>query len=270
MDTIGYIKLYREMLKWEWYTDGNTMRVFIHLLLNVRWNDDIVWRGIEIPKGSLIMSYRQIADDLELSLQQVRTAIEKLTYSGEISIKTINALPTHRLTHRATHRSTQRISLITVNNWGKFQSSKGLATHDITHRFDDSVTHRPDSTIQYNIFKEYKEDKEVVTQKVSEVNVNVDGVVSSIIGYLNSKSGKHFKPDRKDTIRLIEKRLSEGFTQDDFFKVIDIKCEQWFDNEKMKKFIRPSTLFGEKFEAYLNEEEDHEPWEDDANELPVF
>lgn len=52
---------------------------------------------------------------------------------------------------------------------------------------------------------------------------------------------------------LIRSRLNEGFVEEDFFKVIDIKSKQWL-NTNMEKFLRPETLFSNKFEGYLNEE----------------
>ncbi len=72
-----------------------------------------------------------------------------------------------------------------------------------------------------------------------------------IIDYLNSKSGSHYR-NTDSTRRLIHARISEGFTKDDFFKVIDNKVSSWTGSE-FEKFIRPQTLFSPKFESYLNE-----------------
>lgn len=73
-----------------------------------------------------------------------------------------------------------------------------------------------------------------------------------IIGYLNEKTGKNFKSGSSASKRHINARLSEGFTLEDFKKVIDIKCKEW-SGGKMEKYLRPETLFGSKFESYLNE-----------------
>lgn len=72
-----------------------------------------------------------------------------------------------------------------------------------------------------------------------------------IIDYLNSKSGSHYR-NTDSTRRLIHARISEGFTKEDFFKVIDNKVSSWTGSE-FEKFIRPQTLFSPKFESYLNE-----------------
>lgn len=74
-----------------------------------------------------------------------------------------------------------------------------------------------------------------------------------IIGYLNEKAGKSYKPNSNTTKKLISARLNEGFTVDDFKTVIDNKVSSWLGNNDMEKFLRPETLFGTKFEGYLNE-----------------
>lgn len=77
--------------------------------------------------------------------------------------------------------------------------------------------------------------------------------VKDIIDYLNEKAGKHFKPSTDATKAKINARINDGFTIDDFKKVIDIKSSQWKDDPAMNGFLRPETLFGTKFESYLNE-----------------
>ncbi|MFT8928349.1 MAG: conserved phage C-terminal domain-containing protein [Sporolactobacillus sp.] len=74
-----------------------------------------------------------------------------------------------------------------------------------------------------------------------------------VINYLNKATAAHYKPTTKKTKTLIHARLHEGFTILDFKKVIDKKTSQWLDDPKMNKYLRPETLFGPKFEGYLNE-----------------
>ena len=75
---------------------------------------------------------------------------------------------------------------------------------------------------------------------------------SDIVSYLNKKAKKNFRVVDK-TKKLIKARYSEGFTLSDFKQVIDIKTSQWLGNADMAAYLRPQTLFGTKFEAYLNE-----------------
>lgn len=74
-----------------------------------------------------------------------------------------------------------------------------------------------------------------------------------IIDYLNKKTGSKYRSSGSKTKTLIKARVHDGFELKDFKQVIDIKTEQWLSDQKMNKFLRPETLFGTKFEGYLNE-----------------
>ena len=74
----------------------------------------------------------------------------------------------------------------------------------------------------------------------------------AIVDYLNQKAGTAFKDQSKDTRRHIKARIDEGFTLDDFRKVIDGRVAEWKADPRMCQYIRPQTLFGTKFESYLN------------------
>lgn len=74
-----------------------------------------------------------------------------------------------------------------------------------------------------------------------------------IVDYLNSKIGTHYRATTRKTQSLIKARMNEGFTVDDFKKVIDNKSAEWGKDSKMSKYLRPETLFGTKFESYLNQ-----------------
>lgn len=79
--------------------------------------------------------------------------------------------------------------------------------------------------------------------------------VVSIMCYLNSHASTDFKTNIIETQKLIVNHLRKGHTVKHFEKVIDEKCSQWLGNSKMEMYLRPQTLFGDKFEAYLDEAE---------------
>ena len=79
---------------------------------------------------------------------------------------------------------------------------------------------------------------------------------SKIINYLNSTAKKNFKVTQKWK-DLIKARWNEGQRFDDFINVIDIKSSQWLKDQKMNKYLRPQTLFSNKFDEYLNEQQTH-------------
>lgn len=82
---------------------------------------------------------------------------------------------------------------------------------------------------------------------------NTDIDIEYIVKLLNEKSGKNFAANSRTTVAQIQARLRDGFSKSDFEKVIQQKVADWGDSEKMSKYLRPETLFGSKFESYLNE-----------------
>ena len=76
-------------------------------------------------------------------------------------------------------------------------------------------------------------------------------VITEIVDYLNEKAHKKYRSNNKTTMRHINARLKEGYTLSDFKQVIDNRCATWLGTD-MEQYIRPETLFGSKFENYLN------------------
>lgn len=80
---------------------------------------------------------------------------------------------------------------------------------------------------------------------------NYSSSINNIINKLNILLGSKYKPGVQKTRSLITARFNEGFTEDDFYTVIESKCKEWKGTD-MQKYLRPETLFGNKFEGYLN------------------
>lgn len=100
----GYIKLWRSLLKWEWYSDVNVTRLFIHLLLTANY-EDTTWRGETIHRGQRLTSVAKLSEETGLTTKEVRTALGKLTRTNELTIRTTN-----------------KFSVITVEKYDFFQS----------------------------------------------------------------------------------------------------------------------------------------------------
>lgn len=94
-----------------------------------------------------------------------------------------------------------------------------------------------------------KDSKDILSSSIEQDDVPY----KEIIDYLNLKTSKSYKHSTSKTKSLIKARWNEGFRVDDFKKVIDNKCFEWIGNPGMAKYLRPETLFGTKFEGYLNE-----------------
>lgn len=93
-------------------------------------------------------------------------------------------------------------------------------------------------------------DIEIYIDKELEKEKN-NYIYNVVIDYLNEKVGTHYRATNKTTQKHINARLTEGYTYDDFKTVIDKKCAEW-KGTSMEQYLRPETLFGTKFENYLN------------------
>ena len=90
------------------------------------------------------------------------------------------------------------------------------------------------------------------TDKPSQPSSLFHSQAEEIISFLNLKAGTLYRPESPDTQQYIIEKLKEGFTVDNFKTVIYAKCREWLKEPKMRRYLRPSTLFGDKFESYLN------------------
>ncbi|POP33909.1 hypothetical protein C3R19_27735, partial [Blautia producta] len=124
------------------------------------------------------------------------------------------------------------------------------------HTDQQMTSERPTTDQQVTTNKNEKniENEKKVKNKTSNAPVADDSKYQykEIVEYLNMRTGKSFQVGSKDTRRLIRARINDGFTFDDFRRVIDIKSAEW-KGADMDKYLRPATLFGTKFEGYLNQ-----------------
>ena len=81
-----FVKMYRKLLKWEWYTDVNTKVLFLHCLLKANWKDGS-WHGYKYKRGQFITSLNALSRETGLTVKQVRTALNHLIRTGEVASK---------------------------------------------------------------------------------------------------------------------------------------------------------------------------------------
>ena len=131
-----------------------------------------------------------------------------------------------------------------------YQEEKGLLGYDeITQKYVSLTKVKP--KLNQSLTKVYLEENRIEENRIEENRY----IVEQIVKYLNDKTGKNFKVSSKTTKRHINARLNEGFVLEDFKQVIDNKVNEWINDKKMNQYLRPETLFGTKFEGYLNQEQ---------------
>ncbi len=242
----GFIKLFRQILDWEWYDDLPTCRLFIHLLLRANYAERN-WHGQTIERGSCITSYATLASETGLSQEQVKRALKNLTKTGEIK-------------RIATNKNT----VICVVKYADFQgfgfeyneqtTSKEQAENK--QKTNEQQTNNKQTTTNKEIKnKRNKESKNIYTSLPEDKNITE--IVETVIQMLNvetdKKDGEGFSPRAKINVELISALIHEGYTVNDLKTVIEKKCDAWLTDPVMKSNLKPSVLFGDKFDEYLHE-----------------
>ncbi|SDN86486.1 conserved phage C-terminal domain-containing protein [Bacillus sp. OK048] len=158
-------------------------------------------------------------------------------------------------TLKRTIRSLEMLGLVLSDNFNQMKMDKTKwysIDYEKLQELESSVGEQQDTPIEENAPEESTEKTEEVA--VSSI-VKKEIPYTEIISYLNEKTGKNFKLGSIKTRQLIHARYGEGFTLEDFTRVIDLKSAEWQSDSAWNKFLRPETLFGSKFESYLNQKE---------------
>lgn len=219
---IGYIKLYRQFLEsnlWQEKREFSKAEAWMDLLMNANYEDKEVLFGnlaIECKRGQLLWSLQTMSSRWGWGIKKGRLFLDFLQKSEMIVREDV--------------KKTTRITICKYDYYQSEGQAKGTSRAGKGHI----------KGIRGATTKEDKEDKEIK-----------EDILSGIVEYLNQKLNTNYKPDAKSTITHIQARLNDGYTYEDFKKVIDYKTKEWRDTE-MAKFLRPETLFSPKFENYLN------------------
>jgi len=143
----GWIKIHRQILEWEWYDEPNTLRLFLHLLLKAN-HKTRSYRGVEIKEGQVMTGYDKLAKELSLSTQKIRTAINKL-----------------KLTNEITSVSTSQGTIIQIVKYKEYQ----VVTSKLT---DEQQTDNKRITTNKNVKKE----KKLVYRSFDHLSITVEDV----------------------------------------------------------------------------------------------
>ena len=159
---------------------------------------------------------------LNLTTQKVRTILKKFEKEGYIEF-------------------------LTSGSKGKESTLKITIKQQL---FNNNVTNKTEQLQQVEGDKQQQSNNNVTT--LSKKKENNNNIYSLVIDYLNRKASTNYRASTKNTQSFINARVKEGYTIEDFKKVIDSKSREWLGTD-FEKYLRPATLFGTKFENYLNE-----------------
>jgi len=212
----GFITLHRKITEWEWYSDTNTFRLFIHILLHTNHSDK-QWKGQTIKRGEFLTGVKSLSRSTKLSTQQIRSCLIKLKSTNEITIK-----------------ATNRFSIITVVKYDSYQDKNG---HD----------NKQDRSKLTN--KQQTNNKQITTTNNVNNDNNKDIGIWVLPEWVNVAAWNEFVQHRKeinkpfsDLAKTKAANCLNGFTPEEQQTTIDTSIQN-----------RWSGLFPKKLNGYDNE-----------------
>lgn len=211
--------------------DGDTialMWVFLMCLAGETNDEGMVYFTPEIP-----FTEEMLSDQFDIDINTIRLGLSTFQRFGMIDIVD---------------------NIICLSHWEKWQAVDGLAVireqtrkRVARHRERQKLA-AGNATCNVTVTQSNAADKDIDKEGDKEEN---NEIYINIVSFLNEKAGTKYKPTTGKTKSCIHARLQEGFTLEDFQIVIEKKCAEWIGTE-YEKYLRPETLFGTKFESYLN------------------
>jgi biotin operon repressor len=197
----GFIQLHRRIIDWEWYDDVPTKVLFIHMLLKANHKEGN-WRGVKIPKGSFISGRKILSQETGLSEQQIRTSIDKLKSTSELTIKTTN-----------------KYSMYSMVKWDSYQGNQPAKSHSSNQQSttnnndnNDNKTIKGfdalDGRISKEVFQQYINDRKNRKKPMTEL------AIQKAINKINGFAEKGY-----DCNEIINKTIISGWS--DFFEPKD-------------------------------------------------
>ena len=218
----SWIKIYRELLQWEWFEKSEMVHLFIYLLLKASCEDK-QWQGILVKRGQLITSNASLSRDLKLSAQQVRTCIKRLISTGEI-----------------TYQATNRYALITICNYERYQENKSASNEQNNEQPNYQATsEQRANNEQPTTSKEIKniDDKEISISEDIDTKKSRDAASSSASDEAQAANPNEKIPFKEiknlwNSICIFEKAQASSFLKGDNKRGWKALFDWFFENDK--------------------------------------
>lgn len=194
-DNKGFVKLYRSMLTWEWYDDINVKILFLHLILTANYEDK-KWRGKVIKRGQRVVSVKKLSEELGITVRQVRTAIDKLVMTNDL-----------------TNSKFAECNVLTLVNYDKYQSVTNEMAN-VGQTSDKRLTNRGQTSDKsMTTTKEYKEREEYKEYKEIKKEEKKKQPSESPFDKIENEKLKQVLSDFKDMRKAMKKPMTEKAEQ---------------------------------------------------------
>lgn len=225
MSASGWVRFYRQALENGWLRNPVLWTFWCYCLLKATHTETTVTVGyqrVPLEAGQFVFGREKAAAELLMSVKSVRTCLEHLKRAGNLTIK-----------------SASKFSVITIVNWHIYQMTGDEVGHQNGHQEG-----------QQRAIKGPARGHKQECKERGEKEVRQDIPFVEIFEHLNKTTGRRFKGSESDK-RHVRARWKEGHRIEDFMRVIDGKALEWGTDSKMAAYLRPETLFGPKFDGYL-------------------
>ena len=224
----GFIVIWRKFKDTSFYKDSYAVHLALHLLMEVNHETKkFVFNGreIEIQRGECICGRKSLAYETGINTSTIWRRLHLLQSIGFLNIKANN-----------------KFSIITILNYNTYQNIKLKKEQHSEQQLNNQRT-----------TTEQQLNNQRTQTTIQQCNNDNNETMKQVIDDLNLVLGTSYKPTTKQTQDLIKARLNDSFTLEDFKVVHRKMLRAWGADDKMVKFLRPITLYGNKFEGYLNQ-----------------
>lgn len=221
MQDSGWIKVHTSLLDWEWFDDSRMLKVWMYLLLSANRRDQ-KWHGMVIPRGSLVTSQTHLSEVLHLSTREIRTALERLKATGEVTGKTTNKFSVLTICKYANYQTDDEGSA-TGKTTGKTTGQRQASDNDIIYKdsiilstqdksFVDSIIEKKSAGADFaRLLDDYSQKSESldsgrIAKEAPERALNLFG--EEVIGKDDNRSNMGQKQG-KDSIVVPFKKIAE-------------------------------------------------------------
>lgn len=184
----GWVKIFRRFLDWEWYSDGNMVRLFLHLLLRANYEDKR-WRGMVVSRGQLITSLESLSNETHLSVRNIRTCLQRLLETGEIDKQT-----------------TSKFTIITICKYDSYQQ---IEDHKRQTNDKQATNERQTNDKQATSKRQqHKKERSKELKKERNIYIDISDDISSSDDY--SSDAAKGRTDYKKLISFFNRTMDEA------------------------------------------------------------
>ena len=217
----GWVKIHRAIEDWRWHDDPSTFCLFIHLLILAN-RECREYRGIKIEKGQVVTGRKKLAEITGLSEQMIRTSLEKLKSTSEITIK-----------------STNKYSVITICNYARYQYNQ----------IAEQPTSQPTNQPTTNHKQEGKEDIYILSTRTREDWRNLSSLRKDMLGWDKDRIAEYKRKLIRDELEGIAGKI--GLSEEDIDAFLLKWCEHTPGDDRIKAEYEPTFNVSERAKNYI-------------------